>query len=183
MDSKHLKPRNVVDIKSSRADSYRIISPRINLHARTPTRQIPIREIISAGLVLVTVISLFVGSVSAPDHKGVYAAESSEERKALEAELEALENEIAQYNSVIENYRKQGNSLQSEIDALNARLDSCGCGPEECVTLDPNGYGPCDAILGVVFDGNSCVFVSGCDCAPDCDNFYNSRGSVEKRLA
>lgn len=42
-----------------------------------------------------------------------------------------------------------------------------------CVELDPDGYGVCEMILGVVFDGQDCVLASGCGCEPDCEYFFD----------
>ncbi|HIN85620.1 MAG TPA: hypothetical protein EYN06_03985, partial [Myxococcales bacterium] len=46
--------------------------------------------------------------------------------------------------------------------------------PTTCQTLDPNSFGPCEAELGIVFDGQNCVTASGCDCGSDCDAFYDT---------
>ena len=41
-----------------------------------------------------------------------------------------------------------------------------------CPIQDPDAYGDCDAVLGVVFDGTQCVTASGCDCqGDDCPAF------------
>ena len=42
-----------------------------------------------------------------------------------------------------------------------------------CVALDPYAYGQCAMILGVVFDGEDCVWASGCGCDQDCENFFD----------
>lgn len=41
-----------------------------------------------------------------------------------------------------------------------------------CAEVDGD-YGPCDAILGVAFQGGSCRYVSGCNCEPDCALFFD----------
>ncbi len=48
---------------------------------------------------------------------------------------------------------------------------SCsGCGPQ-----DARGVGPCDAIVGIFWDGYRCRYHSGCSCeGKDCDRGYGS---------
>ena len=49
-----------------------------------------------------------------------------------------------------------------------------------CVTLDPGGYGQCEMIVGVAFDGEDCVWVSGCGCEPDCEYFFDDMESCRE---
>ena len=49
-----------------------------------------------------------------------------------------------------------------------------------CETLDPHGYGACAMVLGVVFDGRSCVTASGCGCEPDCDLIFRDMESCRE---
>jgi hypothetical protein len=56
----------------------------------------------------------------------------------------------------------------------------CGCGckrsEDPCAPQDVSGEGNCRALLGVKFDGDSCVNVSGCSCdGYDCDGLYDTR--------
>src|SRR5262245_53794150 len=46
---------------------------------------------------------------------------------------------------------------------------------DPCPAVDPGAYGDCGLSLGAAYDGERCVFVSGCDCAPDCALFHPSR--------
>jgi hypothetical protein len=46
-------------------------------------------------------------------------------------------------------------------------------GPVACVNVDAD-YGDCEAEIGIGFDGTTCRSFSGCDCAPNCDNFFPS---------
>jgi hypothetical protein len=65
-------------------------------------------------------------------------------------------------------------------DALCILPDAPGtCGPTSCKTLDPFGYGLCDMVLGVVFDGSSCTYASGCGCGEDCAYIFDSIESCE----
>jgi hypothetical protein len=72
----------------------------------------------------------------------------------------------------------------------DARICPCGascivadapgqCRSSACVTLDPMGYGMCDMVLGVAFNGTACVTVSGCSCGEDCDHFFESPEACE----
>lgn len=47
-------------------------------------------------------------------------------------------------------------------------------GLDACLDLGANDYGDCDAFLGYAYDGTSCRAFSGCDCGPDCANFFAS---------
>jgi len=60
-----------------------------------------------------------------------------------------------------------GNQLDNDCDGIVD--EECLCMP-----LDPNGYGECAMVLGVVFDGQSCVGISGCGCEPDCEYFFDN---------
>lgn len=57
--------------------------------------------------------------------------------------------------------------------------DADGDGDGDCDALDPAGYGDCEMLLGWVWDGFDCVMSSGCDCAPDCDSFFDDMESCE----
>lgn len=52
-----------------------------------------------------------------------------------------------------------------------------------CKPLNPQGFGPCKALLGVVFDGAGCVFVSGCGCEGDCEHFFADPPACEAACA
>jgi hypothetical protein len=43
-----------------------------------------------------------------------------------------------------------------------------------CEIINPDGFGPCDAVLGIGFDGEKCVTVSGCDCGDKCKFLFDS---------
>ncbi len=61
-----------------------------------------------------------------------------------------------------------------ELDKAGVSMDYEGQCKPACVKLDPKGYGACAAVLGVVFDGNQCVTVSGCSCGNDCAFFFKT---------
>lgn len=56
------------------------------------------------------------------------------------------------------------------------------CVPDqnECVAVKPNSHGACEMLLGVIFDGEKCVYESGCGCWPDCENIFDSFEECEK---
>ena len=54
-------------------------------------------------------------------------------------------------------------------------LSHCGgvAGRESaCEVVRLFTHGPCNLLLGVVFDGRDCVWESGCGCEPDCEHFF-----------
>ncbi|MFH1532591.1 MAG: Ig-like domain-containing protein [Pseudomonadota bacterium] len=52
--------------------------------------------------------------------------------------------------------------------------DGCGGSCGSCCPLELNSYGLCDMMLGIIFDGESCVYISGCSCGPDCEYFFDT---------
>ena len=52
--------------------------------------------------------------------------------------------------------------------------DGCGGSCGNCCPLDPADFGPCAAIVGVIFNGNDCVLASGCSCEPVCEYVFNT---------
>ncbi len=57
---------------------------------------------------------------------------------------------------------------------------ACPPPPDRCEAMDARGEGPCDAILGVAFDGESCVYLSGCSCVGDhCPYVHDSVEACE----
>lgn len=49
-----------------------------------------------------------------------------------------------------------------------------------CEPMDAQGEGPCAAIVGVKWDGDRCVSMSGCSCVgTDCDKLYAGPGECE----
>ena len=68
-----------------------------------------------------------------------------------------------------------------ELAAAMAQKDHHGaCAEEECKTLKPEAYGPCDMVLGVGFDGDQCIWISGCSCGEDCDYLFESEEECKK---
>ena len=51
---------------------------------------------------------------------------------------------------------------------------SCKPPATTCTKIDPFGYGMCDMVLGVGWDGAKCVYVSGCGCQSDCDALFKT---------
>jgi len=64
--------------------------------------------------------------------------------------------------------------------------DECGCGCVRdtgplCSPMEVRAVGPCDAELGVMFDGVECVTISGCSCeGPDCGRLYREVHECER---
>lgn len=49
--------------------------------------------------------------------------------------------------------------------------------PGRCAPQDIQGVGPCDAVLGSMWDGRHCIEISGCDCeGEDCEDIYQDFG-------
>jgi len=71
-----------------------------------------------------------------------------------------------------------------DCDDLYDSFDECEratsrCVPR-CMPMDAHGVGECLAVLGVVFDGEQCVALSGCDCeGADCDLLYDTMDECE----
>ncbi|MEO0323097.1 MAG: Kazal-type serine protease inhibitor [Myxococcota bacterium] len=52
--------------------------------------------------------------------------------------------------------------------------------PDPCEAMEVRGEGACEVILGVAWDGEACVFLSGCECVgADCEDLYASRADCE----
>ncbi|MFH1532577.1 MAG: MopE-related protein [Pseudomonadota bacterium] len=64
-----------------------------------------------------------------------------------------------------------------------ACMDVCAPKPTECTAIDPYGFGACDMLMGVGFDGEKCVYVSGCGCGgPDglsCEGIFETMAGCE----
>lgn len=64
--------------------------------------------------------------------------------------------------------------------------DVCGCGclpdnSDPCAAQDARGQGACAAVIGVVWDGDSCTTISGCSCeGTDCDDLYDSQSECQR---
>ncbi|NOZ00676.1 MAG: hypothetical protein GXP54_02145 [Deltaproteobacteria bacterium] len=51
--------------------------------------------------------------------------------------------------------------------------------PQECKEIKPGSHGVCGLVLGVIFDGEKCVYESGCGCWPDCGFIFDSIEACE----
>jgi len=61
----------------------------------------------------------------------------------------------------------------------DACMDVCKPNPYECIKVDPYAYGMCEMLMGVGFDGEECVYISGCGCGsdpgmPPCDGIFET---------
>ncbi len=61
-----------------------------------------------------------------------------------------------------------------DMAAAQMSMDHEGACKSECVPLKDGNYGMCLALLGVVFDGEKCTWISGCSCEPDCKYFFDT---------
>jgi membrane-bound lytic murein transglycosylase B/uncharacterized coiled-coil protein SlyX len=88
------------------------------------TIKIPLKKIVVSAVISFATLYLLLGAAHAPISDGYLLAASNTDtqRAAYEAQLQDLENQIAQDEGVIEQYSKQGVSLQSEINKLNAKI-------------------------------------------------------------
>jgi hypothetical protein len=68
----------------------------------------------------------------------------------------------------------EGSDCDRLVSSEDCELAHRRC-PEPCATMDVNGVGACDMILGYYFDGKDCQALSGCDCqGADCDKLLES---------
>lgn len=119
------KPKVLRDL-CSREDSNAFVryEYRVNLGQNRVLR-IPFSAI-SKTLIALGVLSYLVfGSALAPVsyNQLLLAAQSEEEREALERQLQELESKIEEYEGVIGQYRSQGQSMQNEINSLKAKIN------------------------------------------------------------
>lgn len=53
-----------------------------------------------------------------------------------------------------------------------------------CAPMDAQGQGPCAAVLGITWDGTSCVYISGCSCTgADCGKLFQTMAACQKAYA
>lgn len=118
-----LKPKILKDIKSRRrgeGDAFRALPRQVNLNYQKEWR-VPFFKGLKFLIGSLAFISLILGSVRAPTIH-ILAANSNEEREALEAQLRELETQIDEYESTIAGYQKQGQTLKGEISRLNSKV-------------------------------------------------------------
>ena len=111
------KPRVLRDLYLAyKKDSFSNLEKRINLDT-VRIFHIPLLKASKAVIVFGVISYLVFGSVIAPvgQNQLSMAAQSDEERQALEKQLQELETQIDQYQSTIDKYKTQGKGLQSEI--------------------------------------------------------------------
>ncbi len=52
--------------------------------------------------------------------------------------------------------------------------------PDPCTAMEARGEGACELLLGIAWDGEACVFLSGCECVgADCGDVYGSIDECE----
>ena len=118
-----IKPRILVDLKSSNSNFPRSENQRINLgHPRII--RLPIFSFVKFISMAAVSSYLLFGSALAPMDGGQMslAAQNQEERAQLEKQLSELENQIEQYQGTIDTYSSQGKNLESEIKRLNTKI-------------------------------------------------------------
>jgi len=124
-----LRPKILLDVKPSLGtDIYGRRQKRVNL-SYTPKKHSYFLKPAAFVACAVILPILFFSSVLAPITGGTLAQTtdsgntSAEKRQELLGELEKLEKQIAESEQIIDKYRQQGNSLQGEIKALNAKVN------------------------------------------------------------
>lgn len=116
-----LKPKVLVDVKV-RVNAFAGLRRVINLSFKPAKKDIPllVKKIVCFGVLLGV---LMFNLVVAPTNDfTAEAVSSTEERAALETQLNDLENQIAEYEKTISSYQKQGKTLSSEISKLVAKV-------------------------------------------------------------
>lgn len=65
----------------------------------------------------------------------------------------------------------------ASVYATTLECENAQSGCRSCVAQDARGNGPCDAIVGIFWNGTSCVTESGCSCVgSDCDAGFSDPG-------
>ena len=76
-----------------------------------------------------------------------------------------------------------GQDCAQFFNTYSACMDACAPKPAGCAEIDPYAYGFCEMLMGVGFDGEKCVYVSGCGCGgpnePSCDGLFESMVECE----
>lgn len=117
------RPQSLQDIQPSGSNVYRSRSARLNLSYRR-TFRFQLTPAIKAGVALTAVWLLILGSVAAPTApiQSANAANTQEERAALEAQLKELEKQIDDYETQVSSYQRQGTTLKNEVARLNSQI-------------------------------------------------------------
>lgn len=125
--SRLLKPRTLYDIKPfARASSFAFLPHRVNLSRRSIAIVLPLFRAGKMTVGIIAILFLVTGSVYAPPPgQEIFAATApvnSEERKALESQLQDLEKQINDYENQVLTYQKQGSNLKGQINTLNSKI-------------------------------------------------------------
>lgn len=110
-----------MDIKRGAASSFTRLHNRVNLDVSFSFHIPYIKLILKYSIVSLLIVYMAGGAVFAPTG-GVFAAQTDEERRALEAELADLESQIASHEATIAGYKQQGMTLKAEIDRLTQQI-------------------------------------------------------------
>lgn len=118
-----LKPNVLEDVRRPGKAGFRRLGARINLSYRHGCGAVSHKQIWSVFIAAFSVLFFLFGSVAAPTIQTLAAnAVSTEERAALENQLQQLEAQIDQYENQITSYQKQGRNLKNEIANLNSKI-------------------------------------------------------------
>lgn len=75
------------------------------------------------------------------------------------------------------------NPCEANLAGADVAREGACTQPGECDAMDARGEGDCEQVLGIVWDGDACVSLSGCNCVgADCDKLYNAdniNGTIE----
>ncbi len=117
------KPRVLVEIKKGNLGPYSRIPRALTFTVKLSNFEKPAILIVRAVVFILFSSYAAFGSVLAPvDYSRIFAASNSDsDRAVLEKQLVQLEQQISDYESTVSSYKRQGKSLQEEINALNAK--------------------------------------------------------------
>lgn len=118
------KPRSTSDVQPRGASTFRRSTTQVQL--ATPRRSWSESWLtgVKTLVVLASIGGFVAGSVYAPTSYTFAQNIGSDERAALQAQLDQLEHEIDQHQAQVDAYRAQGKSLSSEVGKVNAQIAS-----------------------------------------------------------
>src|SRR3989344_5872657 len=116
------RPKTLLDIARGDSSPFARVRRRINLSPSFVLNLSYMKRGAQALIFCFLVLYALGGYVIAPTGNGVFAAQTDEERKALESQLSQLEAQIAEHEATVAKYKQQGTTLKSEVDRLNSQI-------------------------------------------------------------
>ena len=82
----------------------------------------------------------------------------------------------------------QPDQAQPQPDQAQPQPDQAPPQPDaispSCMPMDAQGSGPCALVLGVIWNGKQCVYISGCSCqGKDCGKIYKTTKACQQAHA